>query len=375
MKKCKMMRLLIGAAMATMATVGCQKLQGIFGQDTEPVDDGAPVKITFNTNVLNVETKANGSVTEFTNDHKLYVYGIKSDGTVLMNNVEATAAGVTAPVQGTGGVQKSLVITSGYAYFYTGTKDEYSFYGYYVDDAAGTDPAPDPTSYTLPVTITGDQDILLAKADPEKDCEGNDKVYYKAVPEEGKINDPVYSAWSARRGVVPTLKFEHQLSQFTFTVKNSGGIDVTLEGITINTTNQGTLTVVGADPNLAHADNAKADLPLKMDALALTAKGDYKQVQYTAGESKFNSSMMVFPGVTNTLVLTLKQEKQNGLRTVSIPITQATEKGYSYEVQITVYSMEEVAINVTLAEWETGQAIPIDTESYPGVEDVYTPNV
>lgn len=356
---------------------GCQKIQEIINPGHEPVEDGPSVAIRFNTNMGSVETKANGSVTGFGSEHKLYIYGIRSDGTVLMNNVEATAVGVIAPTEDNpAGVSQALTLTSGATYFYTGTTDRYSFYGYYVDDAVEGTPKPDATSYTLPVTITGDQDILLAKADPEKDCEGNAQVYYKHVPEEGKTNSPVYSAWSARRGVTPSLMFEHQLSQLTFSVRNKGSKDVVLESIVVNTINKGVLTVAGASPNLAPDKNAKADLTLKMDPLSLTARTEgYSPVIYTDGDKTHKSAIMTFPDETrslNTLILTLSQDKQNGTRTVTLPIEEVTAKGYSYEITLTVYSMEYVEANVTLAKWETGDKVVIDTEE--NQNDVYIPN-
>ena len=93
-------------------------------------------------------------------------------------------------------------------FFYSGTTC-YDFYGYYVDDAAGENPSPERAAdaVTLDVAINGGQDIMLAKANQAVDVVG------ALTPVDPKY---AYSAYSARRNVKPNLKFEHQLTQFTF---------------------------------------------------------------------------------------------------------------------------------------------------------------
>ncbi len=152
---------------------------------------------------------------------------------------------------------------------------------------------------------------------------------------------------------------------------------VTIKSLSLNTVNKGVLTVAGSGQGLVKDDSERASLPLKMDELDLEPRGDFLPVQYTVGDQTYNSTMMTFPGAVNELVLSLSQEKQDGPRTVTVKINQSTDKGKSYELLITAYSMQDIRIEASLAEWEIGESLSIDTEEYPDdeVEEEYNPNL
>ena len=111
---------LFAIAAATMAT-GCAKLQEIInpGDKNQPVDENDPVEIKFAANVATVEAKANGPVAEFdAAKHTIYVYGLNETnaGTKEITNAASTVTG--------------SAVTLDKKYFYNGTTDVYSFYGY-----------------------------------------------------------------------------------------------------------------------------------------------------------------------------------------------------------------------------------------------------
>lgn len=353
------------AIAAVTMTVGCQKIQELVNPDRNQTsfDDNEPVEITFNTNVVNVETKANGSVTTFDPaKHTLYVYGLNTTtpGTKEITNATATATGGASPVS----------LTLDKKYFYNGTDDKYDFYGYYVDDAA--DPATVAADYTLPVTITGQQDILLAKA---LGSEATDGV--------SPIAD-AYSAKTARAGVVPNLQFEHQMSQFSFNVRNCGSYAITLKGLSLNTINKGTLTVAGASQGLEAltGDANKADIEVSTTEQPLTKVNKLDSDNFTA----IGQPIMVFSENAYTVILYLWQDgmETNKVRKVTVPVTitnseedlidagyQAGDtpgalKGYAYDIKVTVYSLEEISVTASIVGWKEGDAFVFDTEDNTG---------
>ena len=351
------------AIAAVTMTVGCQKIQELVNPDRNQTsfDDNEPVEITFNTNVVNVETKANGSVTTFDPaKHTLYVYGLNTtnNGVKEITNAPATTNAGATP--------SSLTLDK--PYFYNGTDDQYDFYGYYVDDAA--DPATVAADYTLPVTITGQQDILLAKA-----------------LGEDSGTDGAYSAKTARASIVPNLQFEHQMSQFSFNVRNCGSYAITLKGLSLNTINKGTLTVAGDSQGLVAltGDANKADIEVSTTEQPLAKVDKSDPANFTA----IGQPIMVFSENAYTVILYLWQTgmEANKVRKVTVPVTitnseedlidagyQAGDtpgalKGYAYEINVTVYSLEEISVTASIVGWKTGDTFVFDTEDNTGDQE------
>lgn len=365
-----MKKFFLFAASAVALTVSCQKLQELVNPGTEPVDDTNPVEIQFTTNVVNVETKANGAVTAFDGSHTLYIYGLNvTDPDNVDAEIVNSPANSTASESQDGETTAELTLTK--SYFYKGTVDKYDFYGYYVDDAVTGTPNPDATTYELPITITGQQDILLAKT--YKDADVNGKTYTDGTEVQ---STEAYSAKTARAGVVPNLKFEHQLSQFSFEIRNQGQSEIELRGLSLETIAEGTLTVA-VNQNLAVSTTAtKTALPVPMDTkIILPKKGENGDAFVKVGKAETDddiaqTNIMVFPTATHTVKMTLYQS--GTLRTVAIPLTLYQESGVytakageSYNVQITVYSLNEISMTASLVEWKTVELDVIDTENLP----------
>ena len=356
---------LFAIAAATMAT-GCAKLQEIInpGDKNQPVDENSPVEIKFSTNVINVETKANGAVTELGNAHTLYIYGLNQ--TTLEEGVdpknilnEPAISTAKAGNDAAGEAAEINWANNDTKHYYKGTTDQYDFYGYYVDDAVEGTPTPS-EAYTLDVTITGQQDILLAKA-----------LGSAAKDSEGKGVTGAYSAKTARAGVVPTLEFNHQLSQFTFKVKNMGKTNMTLKGISIETVNKGVFTVAGANAGLAAGTGTgKLALPgvsnVELTGQAETNSDDQIWTEFKTDD--ITHSIMAFPNSSYTAKLYLWQKgamAEGKVREISIPvtITNGAQAGTSYELQVTIYSLEEVNLKATLVGWKQGSPFVFDMEN------------
>lgn len=402
-----MKKILLFAAAALTMTVGCQKIQELINPDKgqQPVDDNIPVEITFNTNVAaNLQTKGSGAVEDFDGNQKLFIYGLNvTSGTKEIANQEAKA---TVAASENGETSGALTWADpAFAQFYNGTTDVYEFYGYHVDDADVTTEFSE-TNYVSVITIDGTQDIMLAKATPENDLPvsgGWHETYGTGVDGESLTQEQmdarakVYSAWSARRGVTPTLKFEHKLSKLTFSVVNRGSDDLTLQGIDIKTIVDGTLTVVSksAERNGGSAltqglvkGTTEDYLTLDMEDVTLTPKtiadatggADGKPVDgyYTALKNGTDNTkpatMMVFPGKDYEVVLNLTQAGMTTGRYVTVKINEELLEGTAYELQITLYSLSNITINAALVEWAEGKSIGIDTEDGSADESETNPN-
>ena len=125
----------------------------------------------------------------------------------------------------TGGATAASYVIGGEEQFnYYPTTGAYSFWAYRIDDAGtGTAGIGVPvgvgdataTEVKVPFTIDGSQDILTAIPD-----EAGDLTALQGKPGASSATaDKIYTAYSARRDITPTLAFKHQLTRLTFQVK------------------------------------------------------------------------------------------------------------------------------------------------------------
>ena len=345
----------------------CQKPQNdLFEPD--PLDDGTPVKVMLGTNVLNATAKGSGPLEQFDNT-VLSVFAIDHASTnwtsgdpFLLKNYSVTATGgSSAPSLETDKYYKDNV--------------NYKFYGYYVDNIAHLDNnlTIEQNAVTLPVEITGYEDILLATT-----IEKND---YKAAQDnaqlEGKTfnTNRVYSAYSARRDVVPNLVFEHMLTRLDFVFKTGEEVNpdtrVEIVGIAVKSVINGALTVAGAQ-KLEPADEVETALnlryPTETDFLEMPNEKD--------GVASFlphSNSIMVYPKAGSyELTVKVRQSKKIGAdwtpgsvetRTFPIALTSGSFKaGNKYEVTVITYGLEPVVVGVELTDWALGDNTIIDSD-------------
>ena len=352
----------------------CQKPQNdLFEPD--PLDDGTPVKVMLGTNVLNATAKGSGPLEQFDNT-VLSVFAIDHASTnwtsgdpFLLKNYSVTA---------TGGSSASSFETDKY-YFETDKyyKDNvnYDFYGYYVDniDHQETNLKIDAQAVTLPVTITGYEDILLATTDKGKDY----KAAKDKAQDEGKTfnENRVYSAYSARRDVVPNLVFKHMLTRLDFVFKTGEDVNsntrVEIVGIAVKSVINGTLIVAG-DQDLVPATEAETALNLRYP----TETNFLEMPNTKDGVAIFGSnsnSIMVYPKAGSyELTVKVRQSKKIGAdwtpgsvetRTFPIALTSGSFKaGNKYEVTVITYGLEPVVVGVELTDWALGDNTIIDSD-------------
>ena len=282
---------------------------------------------------------------------------------------------------------------------YYPTEGEFDFVGYYLDGAE-QDAVPAPTEegpYTVNVTIDGSQDIMTASAVPtEEDL--------LLPPYDGVDVTRLFSAYSARQGVVPVLNFQHKLVRLVFNAKPGnvnasstaelGGDEygVQIKSISIKSKNTGVLTVAQVDgdhvvpgdivfsgdsvplylkqrqagddlgtmelvdltPAVLHWDSEAAG---GEGAGILEQVGEALLVQELKGEVKAYKMTIVLnqlmPGEQTPREFTITTD-------VGLPEGQSLKAGSSYNVNITVWGLEQISIKASLTAWEEGGNIDLD---------------
>lgn len=346
-------------AAATMA-VGCQKLQGILTPSVGAEDDGAPVPVVFGTNVATVSTKA---AVENADDLKpFHVYGISDELTTFTTTqdflVDKEFAGTEATADG---------YPTGSYYGVAG--ETYSFYGYYIDKLTTT-PTFEGNTINIPVTITGQEDLMIGLTNKDNDL--------------GSIStldaDDLYSAKSARRGVTPKLVFDHKLVRFDFVIINGSELTDNVEVSQIdllNTTTNGKLIIThGDEPSgelVKGADRGdKADLSLTgVNGAALVTLTNATAVN----ASQNAGTIMPMPEEEGYMVkLHLTQNNQTAYQ--ELPLVMSGENsfvpGTRYTVKVKVYGMEAVIVAVEVTPWNDGGSFEYDPDSDQGV--VFNPD-
>lgn len=329
------------------------------------------------------------------NGETVYVYGIVSkligdeqstitgDAQFAINGEAATAPAGTPGATVTSTLQWAKAEATADKHFYYDGNNLYDFYGCHVDDAAeatamkiptGTDLATN--GFSVPVEINGTRDLMVAMPDKSKDIEGNLEV---------TTTDNLYSAWSSRRGVKPNLVFKHVLTRLTFKAK-CGDASAPAQPVKITSIqvtgaiSDGTLTVIPANSGTQGfvAGTTTANFALMAPA---SAPDKSKELETFLGKEIANTGdafvqigvpMMLVPGGEYTIVITTEQDMNNnstidanekGTITKKITYTGGFVAGTNYNINITVYGLQEIAVNATLTAWnEAGEDIEIDPD-------------
>lgn len=393
------------AAMGVMAA--CSKNDNVDPQGNggnTVIDDNSPVAVELGVRGVNmgvdVTSKAQGSIDAWDASQTLYVYAIdRSDAqfanTPLIDNISASSPATGAQNNVLNLVQPASAGKYAGEYFYFQGSTVYDFYGYYVDDAVEGTPTPSRTdgTITLPITITGAQDIMLAKADPAVDIEAS------TDPNKGQVtSETAYSAFAARRGVQPTLEFQHQLARFTFNIVpgSASGDLITVTAIELQSNTTGTLQIAPAveagQPTIL--SQAAPDYLSLANETSGANNLPYDVPEYTGVDQapiKVGESLMVMPGQTSyNLRVSMTQDGNgdtdlpvNALETVIAATNVDTnddgtvdgvatfEAGKTYEITIKVYGMERIEVSATLKAWEDGGSVVIDPDQdmIPGQDD------
>lgn len=329
----------------------------------------------------------------------VYVYGIVStltgDAQFAINGEAATAPA------GTEGATVTSILawaTANKHYYYDGN-NLYDFYGCHVDGAATeamTIPAGTKLAvngFSVPVTIDGTQDLMVAMPNKESDRTAG------GVDSEVTTTDNLYSAWSSRRGVKPNLVFKHVLTRLTFQAKCGNatayetGKEVYITSVQVKSVkNKGTLTIIPTDGNqqgftASTVDTDVIDFSLmKAPSAPDTSKEletfEKVEIEGTKDDdfAQIGVPMMLVPGTEYEIVISTEQDadgsgnidaNEKGSITQKITVADGFVAGKNYNVNITVYGLEEIEIKASLTAWEDGGDITIDSDEInPPTPDV-----
>ena len=380
------------AAMGVMAA--CSKNDNVDPQGNggnTVIDDNSPVAVELGVKGIdldvNVSSKAQGSVDAWDASQTLYVYAIdRSDAqfanTPLIDNISASSPATGAQNNVLNLVQPASAGKYAGEYFYFQGSTVYDFYGYYIDDAAvesavsagAVVPTETATSIYVPFRINGTQDLMVAKADPAVDVTDTDVDAARA-----------YSAYAARRGVQPTLRFRHLLSRFNFEIKPGAASadNVTVDSIALVSKVEGELVVVSANAEDLGLNNIVEGTLDTLCLPGIAAEG-VKTATFDAESDKDNqtptvvgTNLLVIPGETSYELL-VWLSNDNGDSPIAPQVAQVTLKesptfdaGKVYTVTIMIYGLESVEVSASLTGWQDGGSVVIDPDQdmIPGQDD------
>lgn len=397
----KFMLVLTAAAMVAACSKDDRKPQTSF---EVPEEGGAPQALVLTTNVkAAVEVKSQGGVDKWNAAQNLHVYGYQR----IKGGIDYTIAtpfvdNVTAVSPAEGAADNSLAV------YYPGTTDlyyydgnnSYDFYGFYVDELPVV-PAAVADGILVPVTISGGEDIMVAKADPTADVDKAEEEGFFTRPATGWHDAYAYSAYAARRGIQPTLNFRHQLVRFRFYIVSGSEFDtvgdpdknLVVKGLSVASRYIADLCVAGDNIGLRNISEQTAPLALRTLDPATNQLVDLvpyevpsKEVVITDESNLLGESLMVIPNEpvegqvdSYTINVTMTQfgsENNLPLR-LSIsdvkdengdPVTQQQfTAGYSYKVYVKVVGLEDVQISAQLEPWVDGGKVDIDSDVAPEI--------
>lgn len=395
----------IFATMALALGTSCSKEKGI------DIDDSSRQEILLGTGAtINVSpaSRGYGAVGGLTgannwNGETVYVYGINNTAIADQDAADAdkfyiNAQAATTPDAGENKSTGPLKWVGNVHYYYNGN-DLYDFYAVHVDDAVaaenlkiadGTDLAANGLSVNL--KLDGTQDIMVAVPDKQKD------IATAAHPEVTVDDaDRLYSAWSSRRNVKPNLEFKHLLTRLNFNAKSgaetaaTGENAIKITSIVIkDVVTEGTLTIIPKTgesqvftPNV---ESQKEDLAIKSSTKTAEGKLEDFPVEGIAVENGKNDDfapigapILLNPETEYNIIITTSQKladndiPQTGEVKGKIKAVSAEngigggedgkfQPGTLYDINITVFDIEEISVEGTLIEWQYGGEIEINPE-------------
>ncbi len=239
-------------------------------------------------------------------------------------------------------------------------KGNFDFFAYHADDAADGAIVEGTDNFTLPVRIDGSQDLMVAKAGLTA---GQDALL-------GAKATDFYSAYSARKGVHPHFLFKHLLTRLVFNVKAhtaaEESIEITAVEIVDAKTTADMVVAWTAEPAdyFLNADNVSSVFLKQRDgddekkAKDLVALQPVNPKYYAADDTKYDrigESLMLMPQAEYNVKIHMTQLDKNG-QPHSIPLSARLVKdfkaGNQYNVNITVYGLQEIKLELELDPWE-----------------------
>lgn len=294
---------------------------------------------------------------------------------------------------------------------YYPTQGKFDFWAYRLDDAVTATPNPvrETDSIYVDFTIDGSQDVMVAKAVPS--LADTTKLTPTEGANAGVFQDRAFSAYAARNGVQPDLKFRHLLSRLTFDVipGSANTIDpltpVIVDRIDVLSPATGRLTIAALGdskgekqaikwnaeldtltlmqrPDLAPGATKNDSLPLvAFQSVTLANRGDYQtpgdaSTPFVGDTVRVGEALLVAPEVTEYEILVYLHQptrQTNGSSTtedvpfsykdvIKLTANAPFKAGYSYNVQIKLYGLQDIQVTTTLGKWLEGETISLIPE-------------
>lgn len=299
------------------------------------------------------------------------------DGQDIYNNAE-----FNAPTSESTGFATDAT----HAVKYYPAQASFDFWGYRLDDAAKGNPATEEGKQVIGFELDGSQDIMVGKAEPT--AENLEKC----------AEEKIYSAYAARRDVQPNIIFKHLLSRLVFTIQGGNeaacnedtGVKVTAIKVKSKYTGKLIVAYTEAAGVTDYTDQLVpneevTDLVLKKraegvtdgnnDLVDLEAKNPEWDPETKKGkQTSIGEAILAVPADSYDLTIDLKQkvktqtepegfaEKTFSYNDVIELADGAFKAGTSYNVNITVFGLNEIKINTTLTPWEDGGNINMNPE-------------
>lgn len=285
---------------------------------------------------------------------------------------------------------------------YYPTQKRFDFWGYRLDGAETAAPVLGSDSLTVAFKIDGSQDVMVAKAVPS----AADTL--KLQEGGNTAGDRAFSAFAARWGVQPDLKFRHLLSRLTFDVipGSIATVDATtpvvVDSVKVISPSEGTLVIAATGDvrgekqgivwneesldslSLKQRTNS-ADVAANLDNLAsvsLANKGHLENPQdpnsaFVRDTVRVGEALMVAPGhEAYEVIIYLHQPSLTTLGSgqtqdiaysykdvIKLNSGEALKPGYSYKVNITLWGLSDIKVSTTLEGWiQSDDVMPLTPE-------------
>ncbi|MBC5603710.1 fimbrillin family protein [Bacteroides difficilis] len=403
-----MKRFFLYAMMTAGVLASCSQNENDGLPNNEPADltpsaDAILLSAAAPSVTVNASTRSAGTIggdganiTNSWSGQKLYIYACQKDsktGITMSDKISdpnTYALYNEEGMVGTGDKISGVTWTDNESRYFP-RSGAFDFFGYYGDDAVTGEPQSEAMNGTNVLyksfIINGSQDLMIAKAELS---EGD-----KTTLGEADINK-AYSSYTARRGVQPSMKFEHLLTRLVFNIKGLGESqpeNVYVQSIKVMSKTTGKLVFVYADDTnkgIQWDVNDKGSLLSLQERNAnvmqeLTDKKYYASATGAPAPTPVGEALLVESGVGSYYIeVAVKQERDKDGNT--IPVEQQTEtykltlqasdvtKGEasagittfapstSYNVTIAVYSVEKIELKAELGEWIEGGDIVINPD-------------
>lgn len=396
-----LMPIKIGVSQKNLSSRGTGTVGGLVDSEGNAVDEsGNPIDPSANVwagesfNLFMFKAKTEDGTLELSvNNHR------KEDGEEILNGPIFDNEVFNAPNghDGTDASDQSnyyAVSAAGNVRYYP-SMGAHVFWAYRLDDCVNNTAtgdyaiSEDGKQAYVDFVMNGTQDIMTAKSEPSADqiaaVGGDDYVGY------------FFSAWTARKGINPNLKFQHELTRLKFFIKagNEQAADpvsgITIEEIKVLSKNTGRLIVAYTpdqeitDRIIFGEDNPETEEVENSDYLVLMERLGGANEALTAltpqlvttNYASIGEALLVAPQDEYELVVTLSQNLNFGgelaslktytdIKTVIKPQGGNTistfSKGNSYKVKLTLFGLQEIKVTTELTPWIDGEEIEFTPE-------------